>query len=59
MGRGREKAKQQRLGRTMKYNTSELDLNALTEELHRGASKENASEDKDANGNELAVKEKR
>lgn len=47
MGRGREKAKQQRLGRSMKYNLSEPDFDALTDELHRAAASEaRAAEEK-------------
>jgi hypothetical protein len=45
MGRGREKAKQQRLGRSMKYNHSEPDFTALTDELHRTAARDGQPND--------------
>jgi hypothetical protein len=37
MGRGRKKAKQTRVARELKYDAHDLDLDALTKELHTQA----------------------
>jgi hypothetical protein len=37
MGRGRNKAKQQKVARDLKYRGDDLDLNALAEELRSDA----------------------
>jgi hypothetical protein len=51
MGRGRAKAKQQKVARELKYNTHFTDLDALQRELGTSSSGKEASRD-DADGNE-------
>jgi hypothetical protein len=48
MARGKNKAKQTRVARELKYNTKKLDFFALTEELHK-----KPNEDYDDNNDEL------
>lgn len=52
MGRGRQKAKQTRVARDLKYSSQEMDLERLAKELH-GESDQNQAEDEDpyAEGN--------
>jgi hypothetical protein len=52
MGRGRQKAKQTRVARDLKYSSQDMDLERLAKELHGEADK-NAAEDEDpyAEGN--------
>lgn len=44
MGRGRAKAKQQKVARELKYNTPETDLDALQRELAGNGRKSDADE---------------
>ena len=46
MGRGRSKAKQTKVARDLKYDSHEIDLDALAKELHGDSdSKDNRNDD--------------
>ena len=53
MGRGRAKAKQTKVARDLKYDSHEIDLNALANELHGDVDKKSKRDDDDpfAEGN--------
>ena len=53
MGRGRAKAKQTKVARDLKYNSQDMDLDRLAQELHREAptTDENDNDDPFAEGN--------
>jgi hypothetical protein len=53
MGRGRAKAKQTKVARDLKYNSQEMDLDRLAEELHGDVPNQQNQEDDDpfAEGN--------
>ena len=45
MGRGREKAKQTKVARDLKYNGQEMDLERLAKELHGEIDTDNQNDD--------------
>lgn len=45
MGRGRQKAKQMKVARKLKYFSPETDLDALQRELHGASGKDSSGED--------------
>ena len=53
MGRGRAKAKQTKVARDLKYDSHEIDLQKLAEELHGQSDRDSKSDDDDpfAEGN--------
>ena len=50
MGRGRQKAKQMKVARKLKYFSPETDLDALQRELHGASNKGSAGDDSECSG---------
>jgi len=60
MARGKNKAKQTKVARELKYNSKNLDILALSQELHNDISADNPSkspneEEIDSNNNYLSI----
>jgi hypothetical protein len=55
MGRGRQKAKQTRVARDLKYHSQDMDLDRLAKELHgEGDNKPQEDDDPYAEGNYIS-----